>query len=149
MVSVIVISARSEKLVELVVSSVVPGSSAEVNVLARVPGTLLAVALAVAILARWMREGWEVQNELTETIARREARLAVIEATIPALQGLGRDEALEAMASQALELGFVAVTVDTPGRDMPIVVGEVQFVADRDGAPRPAHAEPAVTVWPP
>ena len=52
----------------------------------RTVALVLAVALAVAILARWMREGWELQNELTDTIAGRESRLAVIEGTIHALQ---------------------------------------------------------------
>ena len=84
------------------------------TIAARLPGTLLAVSIVVGMLARWMREGWEIQNELTATVATRERRLAVIEQTIPALKELPADRALEVAAGQVLADGSIIRKAATP-----------------------------------
>ena len=87
------------------------GPTEDVTLLARLPGTLLAVAITIGLLAQWMREGWEIQNELTATVAAREHRLGVIERTGFALKNLATPKALELCANQILALGFDASTV--------------------------------------
>ena len=123
-------------------------SSNETTLLARIPGTLLAVAIAVGLLAKWMREGWEIQNELTATVMGRERRLAVIEKTGHALKNLPTQEALEMCANQMLALGFDAATVefvDTPKQ--PFAVGRGDLIARNPTPGQIPPSAPAVTVW--
>jgi len=124
------------------------GANADVGLVTRVPGTLLAVAITIGILARWMREGWEIQNEVTEVIADRERRLAVLEQTRHALTNTEPDEALTLCARQALALGFAAVTVQHLGQDSPfLVVGQGDIVAATDPPQHDASHGPVVTAW--
>ena len=116
----------------LAVVTVDIGSTDDITVFARIPGALLAVAVAVGLLARWMREGWEIQNELTLRVANREHRLAVIERTVHAIRDLPPDEALELCADQILALGFDAVTVDHLSGDRPpLAIGKRDLVAEQ------------------
>ncbi len=114
----------------------------------RVPGTLLAVSVVVGMLARWMREGWEIQNELTATISMRERRLAVIERTIPALKELPADKALEVTAGQVLALGFEAASVEISDAARSIyVAGDADLVTQSAAVLAATSSEPTVTVW--
>lgn len=120
----------------------------EVTILARVPGVLLAVAITVGLLARWMREGWEIQNELTSTVAGREHRLAVIEQTQLALNGLTETEAVELCATQVLALGFSAATVEYLDNETPTyALGKCEIIAKTVSAGEVPDQEPVVTVW--
>jgi diguanylate cyclase (GGDEF)-like protein len=123
-------------------------SSGSLTVLARVRGTLLAVAITVGLLARWMREGWELQSDLTAAVTVRENRLAVIERTAHALKNLAPRDALELCVTQAASLGFAAVTVHPEkGGDALFAVGDGEIVAvvPKEEQPEPRH--PTVTVW--
>jgi diguanylate cyclase (GGDEF)-like protein len=114
----------------------------------RVPGALLAVAITTGILARWMREGWEIQNDLTEAITAREHRLAVIEQSGRALKNLSTDEALEVCANQIIALGFEAATVQYPDGVQPqIAVGHCEIVAEAAATVQPTASEGLVTSW--
>ena len=118
------------------------------TIAARLPGTLLAVSIVVGMLARWMREGWEIQNELTATVATRERRLAVIEQTIPALKELPADRALEVAAGQVLALGFEAASVEIKDAARSIyVTGDANLVTQTAAALGATNSEPTVTVW--
>ncbi len=119
----------------------------DATLLVRIPGTLLAVAISVGLLAQWMREGWEIQNGLTLAVARREHRLAVIEQTSHVLKNLSTHDALVLCANQALALGFQAATVEYQSGAKPFAVGEHGIVAR---VPRSADASadgPVVTLW--
>lgn len=108
---------------------------------------MLAVAITSGILARWMREGWEIQNDLTAAIAAREHRLAVIEESGRALENLSTDEALEVCANQIIALGFEAATVQYPDGDRPhVAVGRCEIVAEA-GTTKPTATEGLVTTW--
>ena len=124
------------------------GVTDDVTVLARVPGVLLAVAVAVGLLARWMREGWEIQNALTATVAAREHRLAVIEKTGHALKDLPAHEALELCANQTLALGFSGATIEYLSGDQPLFgVGQRDIFARTTTEGQLPPAGPLVTVW--
>jgi len=110
----------------------------------RIPGLLLAVAISVSVLARWMREGWEIQNALTDSIATRERRLATIENAARALHRLDQSKALEVCASSALDLGFEATTINTDGA-VALAVGRRQTISR--GVPKPKPGQVLTTIW--
>ena len=123
-------------------------SSADVALVTRVPGTLLAVAITIGLLARWMREGWEVQNEITAVVAARERRLAVLEQTRHALTNTETDDALTLCANQAITLGFEAVTVHHLTHDRPaLAIGRTEIVSAVDPTQHNTSGGPVVTVW--
>ncbi|MCP4960600.1 MAG: GGDEF domain-containing protein [Actinomycetia bacterium] len=124
-------------------------SGDNVTLLARVPGSLLAVAITIGLLARWMREGWEIQNGLTQSAAAREHRSRVIEQTGHALHGLAPQPALELTAGQLLALGFDAATIDYLTIDRPtFAVGRQELIAQRSSADVPLpDTGLTVTVW--
>lgn len=79
--------------------------------LLRSAGVLLAVAATISILARWMRDAWEAQSTLTAVVARREARLAVIERAARAMARVPASDALRMSADLVVSLGFEAATI--------------------------------------
>lgn len=115
----------------------------EPTALIRIPGLLLAVAISVSVLARWMREGWELQNDLTQQLLVREQRLATIEHTARSLHHLKADEAFKLCANSALELGFEAASVSA-GVDLKIAVGDIDLIG---ATPSPKEGQPLTTVW--
>ncbi|MCP3910972.1 MAG: GGDEF domain-containing protein [Actinomycetia bacterium] len=116
--------------------------------LARIPGSLLAVAITIGLLARWMREGWEIQNGMTQSAAARERRSTVIEQTGHALHGLAPQPALELTADQVLALGFDAASIDYLTVDRPtIAVGRQELIAQRASVDGPFDSGLTVTVW--
>ena len=124
------------------------GSDPDVALLTRIPGTLLAVAITIGLLARWMREGWEIQNEITAIVAAREQRLSVLEQARHALTNTGPDDALTVCASRALALGFEAVTVHPVGQAEPAhVIGRSDLVAAIDPSCHDASQGAVVTIW--
>ena len=80
------------------------------NFLVRTSGILLVIAATVGILARWMREGWEIQSELTEAAAAREKRLSTIEAAARSMARLPADEALAVCLQHTLKMPFDAAS---------------------------------------
>lgn len=121
---------------------------ADAALLARVPGALLAVTITIGLLARWMREGWEIQNETTAVINAREQRLSVLEQARHALTNTGPDDAVTVCADQALALGFDAVTVHHLGQDQPtLVVGQSDIISATDPSQHDASQGPVVTLW--
>lgn len=79
-------------------------------------GVLLAVAAALAVLARWLQEGWQNQSEMTRSAERRIERLATIESAARAM----RTESLERIPAicvdHVVRLGFDAATAIRGGR---------------------------------
>ncbi len=116
--------------------------------LVRVPGTLLAVAITAGLMARWMREGWDIQNELTETISTRERRLAALETAARELKNVSEKQAIQICAERMIALGFDAATAHQPERGDPsIAIGHDHLVAGQlpDDDIEPGSA--LVTVW--
>ena len=114
----------------------------------RVPGTLLAVAITVGLLARWMREGWEIQHELTFAISVRERRLAVLESSARDLENVSEERALEVAADAAGALGFDAVTAQRPDATAPfITLGSTELIAADDRVGDVETGSAMVTVW--
>lgn len=119
----------------------------DLALLARVPGVLLAVAITVGLLARWMREGWEIQNELTQAVAAREHRLGVIERTAHALKELHPIPAVETCADQTLALGFEAATIAYSSGRSGYMVGRSDIVAGAIPTNAFESDQPIVTTW--
>ena len=116
--------------------------------LIRTSGILVVVAATIGILARWMREGWEVQNELTEAASTREARLAVVQAASRAMARVSPDEALRACLGHTLALEFAATTIRERDATRPgLVVGRADLVAKLDTAEPIEAGEVVVTKW--
>lgn len=114
----------------------------------RVPATLLAVAITIGVLARWMREGWEIQNEITTVVAAREQRLSVLERTRHALTITDPEDALPLCADQAIALGFSAVTLHHLGHERPVqLIGRREIVAETDPSEHDPREGLLVTVW--
>lgn len=116
--------------------------------LVRVPGTLLAVAITAGLMARWMREGWDIQNELTAIISTREQRLAALETAARDLKNVSEEQAAEICAERMTALGFEAATAHRSGQSVPsIAFGAEDLIAER----LPEHdLEPGsatVTIW--
>jgi len=112
--------------------------------LIRIPGLLLAVAVCVSVLARWRREGWEIQNALTASAAQREERLAAIEVAVRSLHRVEPVEALEVCATTTLALGFDAATIS--GADgVEFAVGATALLPDR--LPTPGNDGALTTIW--
>jgi diguanylate cyclase (GGDEF)-like protein len=80
----------------------------------QVAGMLLVIAAVVSIVARWMREGWEIQNELTAAADAREQRLAVIEAAGHQLSGGTPDDTLTTCLNHVIGLGYEAASLREP-----------------------------------
>ena len=116
--------------------------------LIRTSGILLAVAATIGILARWMREGWEIQNELTEAASASAARLATVETASRAMARVPPEDALKACLAYTLELGFATATIRAPHATRPgVVVGRADLVSEPD-KPEPVEpGEVALTTW--
>ena len=119
----------------------------------RVPGVLLAVAVPLALLARWMHEGWAIQADLTTAAVERERRTRVIAAAAQSLADidvhlLAETDLVEGAAEHIRELGFDAVTTHRSGEIRHgLLVGAVDSVAaelDVDGVSADGVL---VTIW--
>ena len=111
-------------------------------------GVLLAVAVAVGLLARWMREGWEIQNELTRAAVERERRAAVIEVAIRSLLDADGSRTFDVAADHVIELGFDAVTVHAVGHLEPtMVVGRSEILPDTEPIDELVAGEVLLTTW--
>ena len=119
-----------------------------VTSLVRSAGILLVIAATVGILARWMREGWEIQNELTDAAAEREGRLQTIEAAARAMARLSADEAISLCLHHSLHLRFDAVTSrPEDSSEFAQLVGETTVVAQLEGREVVTDGEISLTKW--
>jgi diguanylate cyclase (GGDEF)-like protein len=111
-------------------------------------GVLLAVAVSVGLLARWMREGWEIQNELTRAAVDREHRAAVIERAIRALLDADADRTLEIAGRHVIELGFESVTAHEAGtEESRIALGRPELISDLATLDALEPGEVLITLW--
>lgn len=119
-----------------------------VTSLVRSAGILLVIAATVGILARWMREGWEIQNELTEAAAERELRLQAIEAAARAMARMSAGEAVSLCLHHSLRLRFDAVSSrPNDSGEFTQLVGEAKVVAKLEGREIVAQGEISLTKW--
>lgn len=71
---------------------------------------LLAIAAALAVLARFLREAWRVQARATAATDARRRRLSTIEQAARAMRGVGPTEVIDLGLAALVELGFDAAT---------------------------------------
>ncbi len=113
-----------------------------------VPAALFVVALAVALLSRWLTEGWLLQRERSTSLDLRERRVVVLEGAAQRLAGLRPEATLVAAAEIAVELGFDAATVHPRGQRRPLLaVGDRGAVAEAGSISAPEPGAAVVTVW--
>jgi diguanylate cyclase (GGDEF)-like protein len=74
------------------------------------PGALLVIAVAAAVLAQWLQEGWLEQAELRENARARYRRILSIESAGRAMRRLPADQVLTTCLSYAVDLGFAAAS---------------------------------------
>jgi len=118
------------------------------NFLVRTSGILLVIAATVGILARWMREGWEVQNELTEAAATREKRLSTVEAATRAMARVPSDEALSVCLNHALNLSFDAASRRSVDQIRPTTaVGLADIISDTEAPESLNPGQLVLTKW--
>ncbi len=79
------------------------------------PGTLLAVAACVAILTRWLQDGWVRQAEVARESEARLGHIGVIERAGRRMRELDPEHVLTSCLEHAVDLGFDAVTVCRDG----------------------------------
>lgn len=119
-----------------------------VALVVRIPGSTLAVAITIGLLARWMKEGWLIQNELTDDLKLREHRLAVVEQTRDALEGLSIEQAQPVVLARVWSLGFAAVSIDHVTRSGPTkTIGDQSLIAEVEGTPAIEAGEIVSTTW--
>lgn len=122
--------------------------SDSVTTLVRASGVLLVIAATVGILARWMREGWEIQNELTKAAAGREKRLSTIETAARSMARLSPGEALSQCLHHSLDLLFDATSSRPHDSTRLIqVVGDADAVAKLEAPEVVNPGEVALTKW--
>ena len=73
-------------------------------------GILLAVAAGVAVLTRWLAEGWVDQQALTESVERRREWLEHLQSSARAMRTMSPPEVIEACLQTVVDLGFDAAT---------------------------------------
>jgi diguanylate cyclase (GGDEF)-like protein len=74
------------------------------------PGTLLAVAACVAILTRWLQDGWVRQAEVARESEARLSHIGVIERAGRRMRELDADKVVTSCLEHGVDLGFEAVT---------------------------------------
>jgi diguanylate cyclase (GGDEF)-like protein len=95
-------------------------------------GVLLAVAGSVALLARWLQEGWQVQSEQTRAAEQASHRLLLVGEAARALRQVSSEEVLRRALAYVPGLGFDAATYSVAGAVM-------ETSGQTDQLPRLAH----------
>ena len=88
---------------------------------------LLAAAASVALLTRWLQEGWRLQGELTELAGTRLNQVSVIEKAARAMRAERVDTVIDTCLAYGPALGFAAVTANR-GREIVGAAGLTEFV---------------------
>jgi diguanylate cyclase (GGDEF)-like protein len=110
------------------------------------PGALLAVAVAAAVLARWLQEGWLVQAELRAEASARSRRILNIESAGRAMRRLPAEQVLTTCLHFTIDLGHAAATISRDGSvDEAVGDGEVVPRCVLPGAPPAGQVQ--VTRW--
>jgi diguanylate cyclase (GGDEF)-like protein len=79
-------------------------------------GVLLLVAACVALLTRWLQEGWLTQAELTSEVDDRLTQLQAVERAARSLQSCTAEEIVGTAPSHVVSLGFEAGTIARHGK---------------------------------
>lgn len=90
-------------------------------------GLLLAVAASVALLTRWLEEGWRAQAEATLEAERARDQLNVIQSASQSMRVGKASELLDITATSTISLGFEACVVSSKGEPT-AVAGDASFV---------------------
>ncbi len=88
---------------------------------------MLAVAASVALLARWLQEGWRAQGELTAESESRLDRVSTIEHASRAMRATELDQIIEVCVAHIPRLGFTAATGTVDGVSV-AVAGDADLV---------------------
>jgi diguanylate cyclase (GGDEF)-like protein len=118
----------------------------ETAVVVQRPGALLAVAVAAAVLARWLQEGWLVQAELRAEAAARSRRILSIESAGRAMRRLTADQVLPTCLDFTVDLGYAAATATHEGT-VEHAVGDGQVVPRCTLPDAPPAGQVKVTRW--
>lgn len=124
-----------------------PGSDALTSrVVFERPGALLAVTVCVALLTRWLQEGWTAQASLTAEASERLGHVRVIERAGRAAGGRSPQEILKDAAGHLLELGYEAASChDANGARFAVGSGVIIPTDETPQAPEGRGA--VVTAW--
>lgn len=93
-------------------------------------GILLAVAACIALLTRWLQQGWFAQATLTAEAERRNDRLSVIEDAAREMRKVGGAGILDVCLDSVARVGFDAATASVDG-DVVSAAGTGDIVPDR------------------
>ncbi|MGI9613917.1 MAG: diguanylate cyclase [Acidimicrobiales bacterium] len=107
-------------------------------------GFLLAVAASVALLTRWLREGWNAQAELTAAAEQRVHRLSVVENAARAMRSAISADVIDLSLSAAVRLGFDAATA---AGDNARAAGDGDVVPSMAVIEPPEPDEVVITRW--
>ncbi|MGB5757649.1 MAG: GGDEF domain-containing protein [Acidimicrobiales bacterium] len=107
---------------------------------------MLAVAASVALLARWLQEGWRAQGELTAESESRLARVSTIEHASRAMRAVELDQIIETCVAHIPTLGFVAATATVDGV-MVAAAGDAEIVPIDTPLDTPESDDVLVTHW--
>ena len=102
-------------------------------------GVLLAVAGSMALLARWLEEGWRIQSELTRAAEQASHRLLLVGEAARAMRQVSSEEILRHALAHVPGLGFDAATYSVAG-------AVVETSGQTDQLPRVAHLTSPVEV---
>lgn len=102
------------------------GGATDAETLAGRFGVLLAVAAAIALLARWLQEEWRAQSELATEAELRLQRLTSIESAARAMRTADSGHILEICVGTIVSLGFDAAAATRNGTTV-AVAGQDQF----------------------
>jgi len=107
---------------------------------------LLAVAASIALLTRWLQEGWRNQALLTNEAEQRTLRLAAVETAARSMRDVEPDQIIDVCLSHVQRLGFDAATA---AKDLAVVgaAGAVEIVPSDSTCEQPEPGCIDVTRW--
>ncbi|MEM9467697.1 MAG: GGDEF domain-containing protein [Actinomycetota bacterium] len=109
-------------------------------------GVLLAIAASLALLARWLQEGWLHQADLTRQIESRLDRLAVIESATGAMRAASPTELVSICLDHVVHLGFDAAMA-TRGAKVIAATGARGAEPSETNVNSPPFGEIRITTW--
>jgi diguanylate cyclase (GGDEF)-like protein len=110
------------------------------------PGTLLAVAAAVAVMTRWLQQGWHDQAQATLQVKQHLGYVRTVEQAGRAMRQRSSDEIINITLEHLLHLGFGAATLGTQAGQHP-TIGSNTYIPPTDQWPSPESGAIEVTEW--
>lgn len=116
------------------------------GLIAQRPGALLTIAVAVAVLAGWLQDGWLEQAELRERADARLDRVRIIESAGRAVRSESPPQVLQTCVDSARSLGFLTASQSTETAWLH-AVGEGAVLPAEEVPDRPVEGRVELTRW--